>query len=311
MSASFFLPGKDCTRGYANFRGMRKWKEMRGYVNRLWALYQPFADAHFREDARKHFLERYWEMYLTVACMANGAKPIRARAAGPEFCFLHRGQTHWIEAIAPNAGTGKDQVRESDPADNFRIPVEKILLRYTSALREKQRKLDHDRARRVVNEADPYIVAINSRGIPYAYAGNTLPYLLQALFPIGPLVLSFDLQSKKVTGRSYQRREVLTKQCGSQVKTTAFLDLAYSGISAVIHSAVDAANLPRRLGADFFVVHNPSARNPIPISLFAQWRQYVFEADRLSVIPPSRRTSQRHMSPDLRAVLLAPAAPVW
>ena len=49
-----------------------------------------------------------------------------------------------VQAIAPNAGEGDDQVKKNDPADDFRVPVERILLRYTAALREKQLKLEKE-----------------------------------------------------------------------------------------------------------------------------------------------------------------------
>lgn len=288
---------------------MRKWNDLREYADRLWTLYEAFADPHFREDACKHFLQRYWEMYLTVALMANGARPIRTGNAGPEFHYLYRKQRVWIEAIAPSGGVGDDEVKENDPSDNFRVPVERILLRYTAALREKRLKVAKDIARGIVGPSDAYVVGVNGRGIPYAPWGNTLPYMVQALFPIGPLVLTFDRRTKRITNRSYERREAVTKRSGVNVPTTAFLDPSYADISAAIHSSIDAANNLRRLGGDFYVVHNPNARNPLPIEAFGQWPQYVYANDEVTCIPPSRRTSRRHMSPALRRVLRAPPSP--
>lgn len=311
MAKTFFLRGQDCSRGYANFRGMRKWKELRRYANSLWALYEPYADSHFREDARNHFLQRYWEMYLTVALMANGSTPIRSGAIGPEFHFVYRNKRVWVEATAPSAGSGADEIKENDPSDNFSVPVERILLRYTAALREKQRKVAKDVAKGIVGPADPYVVAVNCRGIPYAPWGNTLPYMVQAVFPVGPFVLTFDRRTKRITDRSYERRESVMKKSGAQVPTTAFLDPSYASISAAIHSSIDAANNLRRLGGDFYVIHNPRARNPLPLEAFAQWPQYVYANDRLTCIPPSRRTSRRRMAPALRAVLRAPPPPFW
>lgn len=284
---------------------MHHWKHHRRYLQRLWRIYAPFADQHFRHDAKKHFLERYWEMYLAVTLMANGSWPVRVGLHGPEFFFAVGATRVWVEATAPGAGTGPDQVRENDPDDNYRVPLERILLRYTATVLEKNRKLKKDILEGVVREDDPYVLAINGRGIPYAPWGNTLPYLLQALFPIGPLTLTFDVQTKEITGRIYEHRPSLSKRSRAKVSTRIFLDPAYAGISAVIHSTVDAANLPRRLGGDFYVVHNPIARNPLSIRLFAQWPQYVFGSDRITCIPATRRTSRRRMSPQLRAVLRA------
>ena len=306
MAHGFFLKGKDCARDYANFRGKRRWKEARNYANQLWALYEPLADAHFQKDARKHFLERYWEMYVAVALMANGRRPVRHGNSGPEFYFSFRGKRVWVEAIVPNSGVGPDQVRENDPADNFRVPVEKILLRYTAVLREKVSKLERDIARGIVSSSDSYVVAINGRAIPYAWAGGVLPYMIQAFLPIGSLSLTFDRRTKSIVDRSFERREAIPKQSGAVVSTMPFLDDRYRGVSVAIHSGVDAANLPRRLGADFFVLHNPLASNPLPMEVFAQWRQYVFRGNQLTYVPPSRRTSRRRMAPELRHVLRAP-----
>jgi hypothetical protein len=241
--------------------------------------------------------------------MANGAKPRRTATSGPEFFFYHNKRRVWIEATAPSAGTGADAVTEHDPGDAFRVPLERILLRYTAALNAKRDKLASDIEQTIVGSTDHYVLAINGRGIPYAPWGNTLPYMVQAYLPIGPLVLTFDRNSKRITDRSYERQEAVSKRNGAQVSTMAFLDPSNGDISAVLHSSVDAANLPRRLGGDFYVLHNPNARNPLPLTAFAQWRQYVFVGNQLMLVPPSRRTSRLRMSEALRAALRSPPTP--
>ena len=96
--------------------------------------------------------------------------------------------------------------------------------------------------------------------------------MVQAFLPIGPLSVTFDTQSNHVIDRFYGWREVIHKRGEAEVPTTAFLDPAYASISAAIHSSVDAANFQRRLGGDFYVLHNPNARNPLPLDTFTQWR---------------------------------------
>ena len=58
-----------------------------------------------RKDARKHFLERYWEMYLTVALIGSGFVPKRVGNTGPEFFIEVEARRFWVEAIALGPGT--------------------------------------------------------------------------------------------------------------------------------------------------------------------------------------------------------------
>lgn len=309
MSTSFFLRGADCSKAYSNFRGMRKWRELRQYAKKLWQIYEPFADSHFRVDARKHFFERYWEMYLTVALLANGARPVRVGPRGPEFFFSAHGKRIWIEAIAPGAGDGPDAVRENSSGTASEIPLDSIILRYTNALHVKNEKLQEEMARGIIAADDIVVIAINGAGIPYAPWGSTLPYLTQALLPIGPLTLSFDRATGQITDRCYRRKEAVQKKSGAAISTMPFLESAYSRVSAVIHSSAGPATFNRRLGADFFVLHNPLAINPLPTNVLAQWPQYHWSNDSLRIDPSTRRTSRRRMPSALRSVLQAPRLP--
>jgi hypothetical protein len=291
-SCSFFIAGKDCKRGYRNVRDSKVFEPAREYTEKLWRIYEPYADRHFRRDARKHFLQRYWEMYLTVALIEKGINPIRVGGTGPEFYFEHAGRRVWVEAIAPGPGQGKDRVPKNLSKYGFSVPTENILLRYTSALTDKRNKLLIDRKRGIVKPQDAYILAINCRGIPHAWLGGVIPYVIQAFLPFGPMSLTFDIRTMQVKGRRFQWREAVSKRGGALVSTKAFLETSFADISAIIHSAVDAVNAPVIIGEDFSVLHNPNATVRIPIELFSHWKQFIFENNRVTVIDSNRALKQ-------------------
>jgi len=293
---SFFLLGSDCDRGYLNVRRSRFLRPAKLHVERLWRTYAHYADRHFRQDARKHFLQRYWEMYLTVALLDAGFKPIKLSDEGPEFFIQIAGRRFWIEAIAPGAGEGPDKVPEFPPGVAFHVPTEQVLLRYTHALATKREKYVSDRAKGIIAPEDGYIVAINSREVPHARYGGVIPYALQAFLPFGRLTATFDLRNNKITDTYFAKRESISKLNKTEIPTTALLDPQYSGISAILHSAVDAANAPVVLGADLFVLHNPLASHRIATETFTRWRQYVFANDEIQTIessPPVERTRRK------------------
>jgi len=61
----FFIQGGGSDLGYLNVRDSTHHEDTRQFVDSLWAKYQPLADLHFQEDAKNHFLERFWEMYVS------------------------------------------------------------------------------------------------------------------------------------------------------------------------------------------------------------------------------------------------------
>jgi hypothetical protein len=286
-SQSFFLPGDDCDPGYLNIQRVPFVRPAKRYVERLWRIYAPYADRHFREDARRHFLQRYWEMYLAVALMDAGFSPVKPANEGPEFFIEIDGRRVWVEAIAPGGGQGPDKVREFPLGEAFNVPTEQVLLRYTSALAEKHAKYRCDMGKGIISPENGFILAINCREIPHAWIGGVIPYVVQAFLPFGNPAVAFDIRTGQIVDKYFERRESVSKLNTVKIPTTAFLDPAYAGISAIVHSAVDAANSPAVLGEDFFVLHNPLASRPIGTGTFSRWRQYVFEDDRIRTIEPT------------------------
>jgi hypothetical protein len=278
-NASFFLPDDGVCPAYRNIRDSATGPaaEGRAFVEALWRRYQGLEDPHFLRDARRHFQERFWEMYLAVTFIDRELSPMRRGTSGPEFTCDYQGQQFWVEAVAPKAGDGDDRVEEPRVGVVTSLPTEKILLRFTGAVAEKRRRylaaVDSGR----VDPSAPYVLAINSNQIPYGPLGNALPFYLQALLPIGAPTLVIDRNTGKTVDSYYALRETIQKANAATVSTANLLHQDYAFISAVVHSGVDCVNRPDVLGRDFTVLHNPNAARPIGLKAFGWCKQYLFE----------------------------------
>lgn len=288
----FFFTGEARDIKYTNIRDVARFEEARQFIADLWGRYKKFADPHFREDAKNHFLERFWEMYLAVTLIEHGFNITRVGEEGPEFYIEQDGKRIWVEAIAPGPGEGPDRVPEPECGVAYRVPTEKILLRFTHALSEKRNKYIEGCNKGIISPDDGYLLAINSRGIPHARLGNSIlenrmPYFIQACFPVGPPVVSIDPGTGNIVDSSYQYRPAVQKLNGANISTTAFLDKEFSCISSVLHSSVDCVNRPETLGGDFCMLHNPNASLGVDQSLFSWCQQLSLVGDELITRGPN------------------------
>jgi hypothetical protein len=284
----FFMDGPCEDLGYLNIRDHPNDAEDKRFVEELWSRFHQLADPHFCEQARNHFLERFWEMYLAVALLEHGFNLYRHGDEGPEFCALVGNSRIWFEAIAPGPGNGPDKVPQlifsdefSDDVEFSEVPTEKILLRFTNALTVKRERYAAALKKGIISDEDSYVLAINSQGIRHAPYGNSMPYFIQAFLPFGPPTVSIDAKTLEVKDSFYQYRPGVLKLCGENVSTRTFLDKEAAFCSAVLHSGVDCANHPNQLGGEFSILHNPNARRPLDAAVFQWCEQFTFRDDQL------------------------------
>lgn len=274
----FFLEGDCPSRAYRNVRDSVSGPSAEGrrFIEELWPRYRGLEDQHFLEDARTHFLERFWEMYLGVTLIDHGLALTRVGEAGPDFSFQYGDMNVFVEAVVPGPGNGVDSVDEPEVNTATEVPTDRILLRFTNSVDTKRKQFQAAIAAGICGRDAGYVVAFNSCGVPHAAHGNTLPYFVQALLPIGAPTLVLNRGTGKVVDSYYAHRDTVAKASGAPVSTALFLDAAYSFISAAISSSVDCVNRPAELGADFVVLHNPSAAKPLDYALFGWCQQYVW-----------------------------------
>src|SRR5437879_13909766 len=105
----FFLPGS-ASEPYAAVRDCAHLAHIREQIERLWLIYEPYADKHFLDESRCQFHQRTWELYVGCTLIQHGFVPKKVSDEGPEFYVEIGGKKIWIEAIAPEPGQGPDAV---------------------------------------------------------------------------------------------------------------------------------------------------------------------------------------------------------
>jgi hypothetical protein len=293
MIDSFFLSGPCADKAYANLRdlppefgkeGRILLIEAQRFIEELWKEFKSLADPHFKEDARNHFFQRFWEMYLGVTLLRMGYVIEKVGTEGPDFLIRLNDKKMWVEATAPSRGEGPDAVPRPVLGEVQDVPEEKILLRFTQALKEKMERYMQTFEKGIISAEDYYVIAINGGLIPYAPYGGVLPYVVNAFLAVGHPAIIWDKQKNEVVDSYFERREYITKLKGTEISTGPFLDSEYSMISGVIFSGVDPVNRPAIMGTDFIFLHNPSAKHPVSKDIFPFCRQYWLEGEELHML---------------------------
>ena len=280
---SIFEPYVNSTnRKYLAVRDDPRFHEQKSYLESLWSVFEPYADPDFRTELASQFHPRFWEMYLGCSLLEMGFVLIpKNNSFGPDFQTSINEQKVWIEAAAPDSGTGPDSV----PSYNFDVvlpvPEEKIILRLTNIIDKKLQAFKEYRKNNVVSEDDAYVIAINGWDIPHAYTEDEIPYIVKAVLPIGNLTVTIDINKMEAINQYYKFRGDIKKKSGSLVPTRAFQDTSFSVISGIIYSHTDLWNLPAYLGRDFQFVHNPLALHTLEKGWLPRSRSIWVEGDKL------------------------------
>ena len=141
----------------------------RDEIDRMWNWYHQLAEADFPLRFATDPQSKYWEMYLAFALKDVGFQ-VRREKDGPDFWIDGKDGRIWIEAIAPEPGdsTKPDCVPEPLVNQVSDTPVRQIVLRLTSAIRDKQQKFKRYQRDGIVAENDSCVIPLSaaSFGIP-------------------------------------------------------------------------------------------------------------------------------------------------
>jgi len=268
--------------------------DVREFLEDLWQSYCPRIageERSFRGDLKAQPHGRLWEMYLAVALERSDLNLAVRLKEGPDVRLQN--PTVWVEAVASTDGMNEGmQSLAKTPEVLLSDSMwggpdeEKIIRRCLASIKEKlgklhgynDRKGKHHRgyiAKGIVNETEPYVIALNTHKISHAhldhqYTPNHIPLIAKALFGYGKAMV---VQYRPIDGFSapLSRDRIDYEYRGSLKggdRTDVFFQEKYSAISAVIVSKAGLwtwqNRIPEFLSDGFILVHNPLAKNPLP-----------------------------------------------
>ena len=113
MRNTFFSSGQAVDPFYNHIRDNPDRKDAHDFVEGLWQKYESYAEPDFLDDARKDFHAKTWEMYLGCLFKDTGFNlQKKTKKEGPDLHLLWNNRSIWVEATAPESGTGDNAVPE-------------------------------------------------------------------------------------------------------------------------------------------------------------------------------------------------------
>lgn len=258
-------------------------QKLHAMLQDMWARYEPYADADFRQGFARDVDGRFWEMYLGCTLLEAGRSllPVvgRQREGGqPDLCVLEDGRRIWIEAITPDEGApGPDQIVRPVPINEggglIAAPIRQAQLRTSGAFWTKAQKISRYIEQGVIAPEDTRIIAISASRFGVYVAEQPLPLIMTTLFPIGDAFITIDRDTGDVVEEGFHAAPLIHRE-RDPIPRTAFLNERFADISGVIWSRVGLGNLSRQVRPITYV-HNPLAQVPLPTNWGVWDREFV------------------------------------
>jgi hypothetical protein len=233
----------------------------RDEINRMWNWYRQLAEHDFPLRFATDPQSKYWEMYLACTLKDVGFQ-VRRKEEGPDFWIESDRGRIWIEAIAPEPGDGAKPDFVPEPVVNqvSDMPVRQIVLRLTSAIHDKQKKLRQYQLDGTVGENDCCVIALSPAKIRYPV---TTDFVQRAVYEAGDLYVSFDRTTLKTIEQGRQHEPKITKRNTLTFSKPSFVDASCSHVSALLLGGRGIGNMPPLLGSDCGLFHNHMALHPL------------------------------------------------
>ena len=283
-SVTFFRPGAVSDSEYADIRDSSdaRMREAHDYIEHLWRLAADFVDPNLPLRAQSDFHAAFWELYLTAALLDLNLPVVRWRdrrpgASGPDIQLALPQGVAWIEACIAGAGHGDDAVEEATLGAVREVPDDPITLRLLNSVSKKKKQYVGWLDASLVLPTEPFIIAVNGTRIPSALLETTVPRIVRALLGVGHQALDLNPEDRRVVGEHHEHRTSVTKKNGATVPTDQFLRTESSSVSAVLYAWGDVWNRPDPIGAEFVIVHNPNAQNPLTHGTIPRGAEYWSE----------------------------------
>jgi hypothetical protein len=259
--------------------------QVRAHCEAMWAIYRQYADPQFLDEFPRRFHERWFEMYLTVTLLRQGALVQTTRPPGPDILVAHEDRRIWIEAIC---GTGGEPGRPDSIAQPQYVPGsavvtsagyeewDKIALRIRNSIEKKRAAYAEYLRLGIVTEDDLLVIAANVANIPGANL-DTQKYIFRALYGVGDLQVVINLDSREIAGSHNQELISVKKNNGAEVGTQPFVDGSMPTIAAALVSDFEAMAAADKPSIDLtvfpnLVTPNPWAKGALPV------HEWIFES---------------------------------
>ena len=272
---TLFSPGADASEAYCACRDHGSKEDVKLRFERAFALHGhlcPEGPAQFASEMRRDFYARAWELYLMAILHDAGLRIEPPGSHGPDIVIrLPSTRRCWIEAVVPKAGTGEDKVFEP-PVGNWagsHGPIDKLLLRYRSVLKDKLEKVERYIDAGIIAPEDAVVIAVSNWGIRDAWTWDRtgtsieLPALAKAVYPVGEPQLVVPIDSPEPERVEVPPRWTVQKAGGTSIGTDFFLDARASRIAAVMYARDDTWNASWDATRALGVIHNVGATQPL------------------------------------------------
>jgi hypothetical protein len=186
-----------------------------------------------------------------------------------------------VEATQPERGTGSDAMPYR-PSDKWKLPEERLLLRYTNAIRKKHEQYQRHLSNGVIKNNEPYVIAINGSNLQKTLWPDEYPHIIKAVFGLGHQQWQINFDTNETTFIGYDSRPSISKAKNSPVSTDTFITgEQYQNISGLIFSHKNIEKRPDLSGKNFIFIHNPTARNRIERGWLRAGREFWVENNEL------------------------------
>jgi len=267
-STYLWIKGDDC----------QKAQNAKKQVEELYKLYGEYLDRDFPQKLAEDFNARYWELYLVASLKERNYKLYsKQNTQGPDILVQENNNKIFIEAVTVSEGDKKNKDKVPTMETYGWVANDSISLRYLSSIKDKYDKYRCYLSQGVISNSDSFVIALNSCKIWQANMEDNVPLIFKTLTGIGDEVSVYDTNQKKEVNHYYKKRKVIVRDNKSPVNTGIFLGCDYEGLSGIFYSNVNICNKPKRSGDDLIFIHNPYAKNKIPIGYFNFGIEYLKE----------------------------------
>ncbi len=251
------------------FRAFHDANEIQKYFDEMLQNYLPFCqNSHkFLKEIEVDPMACLWEVYLAKVMLEKGFRLEKAPPKGPDIkVLLDNKKLLWIEAVAVD---GDDRVR-TDFSPNGGVDEEGYLLRLTSGIRDKKKKIIGYIKDGVVGPDDFCVIAINTG--KFRFFGGSGPYypaIAKVAYMIGRFSVKWPIEDGKAVGEPegfHPRRLSILKKGKVPISSNLFSQDEYKPISAFIYSGQNFGL--SKNGENITTAYNPLATNKLNEELF-------------------------------------------